>query len=106
MINIIKVTLIPIITLILIINTNYVFANNNDDQTDINKANQYNDQNNHCRDNSKCDNQSLEQLNNQNNHCRDNSKCINQSTSNIVVCKERSLCLIQYQGPFELANPY
>ncbi len=114
-------SVITLITLFLVINTNYIFADNydsseylgqTDDGLDKNQINtereiiQDNYQNNQCRDNAKCDNQSLEQLNNQNNQCKDNAKCINESVSNIFVCEERSLCLIQYEGPFELLNPY
>ena len=42
----------------------------------------------------------------QNIECDIDAKCSNYSTSNNVVCKDRSVCLIQYQGPFQLANPY
>ena len=65
---------------------------------------QDNYQNNQCRDDAKCDNQSLEQLNNQVNQCRDGANCVNESVSNIFVCEERSLCLIQYEGPFRIAK--
>ena len=115
--NIIMITIITIFTLFLVVNTNYSFAdkidkdnsaNNNDDTKDHETSDvvQDNFQNNHCQDSAKCDNQSLEQLNNQNNHCQDSAKCINESVSNIFVCEEKSLCLIQYEGPFELLNPY
>lgn len=119
--NIIILSLITMITLFLVINTNYIFADKIDSSEFSDKAqevqpenqadevkdiNQDNYQNNHCRDSAKCENQSLEQLNNQNNHCRDSAKCVNESVSNIFVCEERSLCLIQYEGPFELLNPY
>jgi len=109
------------ITLFLFVNTNYIFADKIDssefadeaqgvqpeNQADeVKDINQDNHQNNHCKDSAKCENQSLEQLNNQNNHCKDSAKCVNESVSNIFVCEERSLCLIQYEGPFELLNPY
>ena len=115
--NIIMITIITIFALFLVVNTNYSFAdkidkdnsaNNNDNTKDQETSDvlQDNFQNNHCQDSAKCDNQSLEQLNNQNNHCQDSAKCINESVSNIFVCEEKSLCLIQYEGPFELLNPY
>ena len=119
--NIIILSLITMITLFLVMNTNYIFADKIDssellDASDEGKAKnqleegrdiiQDNNQNNQCRDSAKCENQSLEQLNNQNNQCRDSAKCVNESVSNIFVCEERSLCLIQYEGPFELLNPY
>ncbi len=108
------ISMISMVTLFSIININYVFADNKDTQVKTNEVTdghnrdliQDNYQNNQCRDDAKCDNQSLEQLNNQNNQCRDDAKCINESVSNIFVCEERSLCLIQYEGPFELLNPY
>ena len=119
--NIIILSLITMITLFLVMNTNYIFADKIDSSelfdesggTDLesqaNEAkdiNQDNYQNNHCKDSAKCENQSFEQLNNQNNHCEDSANCVNESVSNIFVCEERSLCLIQYEGPFELLNPY
>ena len=114
--NIMILTLITMITLFLAINTNYIFADKIDssellEASEENKNEgrdiiQDNNQNNQCRDSAKCENQSLEQLNNQNNQCRDSAKCVNESVSNIFVCEERSLCLIQYEGPFELLNPY
>ena len=105
---------ISMIMIFLIINTNYVFAANKDTQVKTNEDTndqtkdlvQDNYQNNQCRDDAKCDNQSLEQLNNQVNQCRDGANCVNESVSNIFVCEEKSLCLIQYEGPFELLNPY
>ncbi len=119
--NIIILSVITLITLFLVINTNYIFADKIDssnlvEQADVEPSQdqisldrdiiQDNYQNNQCKDDAKCDNQSLEQLNNQNNQCKDDAKCINESVSNIFVCEERSLCLIQYEGPFELLNPY
>ncbi len=103
------ISLMSLITTILIIDINYVFAYNKYDKTNSNDndvVNQNDDQNNQCKDSARCDNQSLEQLNNQNNQCKDSARCINQSTSNIVVCREKSVCLVQFQGPFELLNPY
>lgn len=108
-------SMISIITLFSVINTTYVFADNKDpeiqnkeDDTDEQGQDliQDNYQNNQCKDSAKCENQSLEQLNNQVNQCRDGANCVNESVSNIFVCEERSVCLIQYEGPFELLNPY
>jgi hypothetical protein len=115
--NLMMITLITMITLFLVVNTNYSFADKIDKDDSIkNYADvkdqetsdvvQDNYQNNHCRDNAECENQSLEQLNNQNNQCQDSANCMNKSVSNIFVCEEKSLCLIQYEGPFELLNPY
>lgn len=108
------ISMISMITLFSIINTNYVFADNKDpenqnmEDTDEEGQDliQDNYQNNQCRDSAKCENQSLEQLNNQVNQCRDGANCVNESVSNIFVCEEKSVCLIQYEGPFELLNPY
>jgi hypothetical protein len=113
--NIMMISMISIITLFSVINTTYVFADNKDpeiqtkeDDTDEQGQDliQDNYQNNQCKDSAKCENQSLEQLNNQVNQCRDGANCVNESVSNIFVCEERSVCLIQYEGPFELLNPY
>jgi hypothetical protein len=113
--NIMMISMISIITLFSVINTTYVFADNKDpefqtkeDDTDEQGQDliQDNYQNNQCKDSAKCENQSLEQLNNQVNQCRESANCANESVSNIFVCKERSVCLIQYEGPFELLNPY
>ena len=119
--NIMILTLITMITLFLVIDTNYIFADKIDSserldaydedkpETQLEEGSdiiQDNNQNNQCKDSAKCENQSLEQLNNQNNQCKDSAKCVNESVSNIFVCEERSLCLIQYEGPFELLNPY
>jgi hypothetical protein len=113
--NIMMISMISIITLFSVINIPYVFADNKDpeiqtkeDDTDEQGQDliQDNYQNNQCRDSAKCENQSLEQLNNQVNQCRDGANCVNESVSNIFVCEERSVCLIQYEGPFELLNPY
>jgi hypothetical protein len=113
--NIMMISMISIITLFSVINTTYVFADNKDpeiqtkeDDTDEQGQDliQDNYQNNQCKDSAKCENQSLEQLNNQVNQCRYGASCVNESVSNIFVCEERSVCLIQYEGPFELLNPY
>ena len=112
--NIMMVSMVSMITLFSIINTNYVFADNKDPEIQTNEDTdengrdliQDNYQNNQCRDSAKCENQSLEQLNNQVNQCRDGANFVNESVSNIFVCEERSMCLIQYEGPFELLNPY
>ena len=113
--NIMIFSMISIITLFSVINTTYVFADNKDpeiqnkeDDTDEQGQDliQDNYQNNQCKDSAKCENQSLEQLNNQVNQCSDGANCVNESVSNIFVCEERSVCLIQYEGPFELLNPY
>ena len=113
--NIMMISMISIITLFSVINTTYVFADNKDPEIQIMEDDtdeqgrdliQDNYQNNQCKDSAKCENQSLEQLNNQVNQCRDGANCVNESVSNIFVCEERSVCLIQYEGPFELLNPY
>jgi len=113
--NIMMISMISIITLFSVINTTYVFADNKDPEIQIMEDDtdeqgrdliQDNYQNNQCKDSAKCENQSLEQLNNQVNECRDGANCVNESVSNIFVCEERSVCLIQYEGPFELLNPY
>lgn len=107
MVNVTLICIIFIITIIPIINTNNVFGDNKDQlNNDLKSIDQDNNQDNQCKDTAKCENQSIDQLNNQNNQCRDNAKCINHSTSNVYVCEEKSLCLIQYQGPFELSSPY
>jgi|ERR1044072_2421293 hypothetical protein len=112
--NIMIIFVISMIMIFSIMNTNYAFADNKDTQVKTNEDTddqnkdlvQDNYQNNQCKDDAKCDNQSLEQLNNQVNQCRDAANCVNESVSNIFVCEEKSLCLIQYEGPFELLNPY
>jgi hypothetical protein len=113
--NIMMISMISIITLFSVINTTYVFADNKDPEIQTKEDNtdkqgqdliQDNYQNNQCKDSAKCENQSLEQLNNQVNQCKDSANCVNESVSNIFVCEERSVCLIQYEGPFELLNPY
>lgn len=98
--NIIILSLITMITLFLVVNTNYIFADKIDSSESLNKNEdvQSDDQSNEGRD--------IIQDNYQNNHCRDSAECVNESVSNIFVCEEKSLCLIQYEGPFELLNPY
>ena len=93
--NIMILTLITMITLFLAINTNYIFADKIDSSELLEASEE--DQN---------EGRDIIQDNNQNNQCRDSAKCVNESVSNIFVCEERSLCLIQYEGPFELLNPY
>jgi hypothetical protein len=94
--NIIMITLITMVALFIGINTNYSFANKMDKD---NYANTFDD----MKDQETSD---VNQDNYQNNHCQDSANCINESVSNIFVCEEKSLCLIQYEGPFELLNPY
>lgn len=109
---VILITMITFVTLYSVLNSNYAFAVKNDisdsniDSDYESTINQENYQNNECRDDANCENQSLEQLNNQNNQCKDDANCVNESISNIFICEEKSLCLIQYEGPFELLNPY
>ncbi|MDQ6722682.1 MAG: hypothetical protein M3Z01_00225 [Thermoproteota archaeon] len=94
----------------MIINVNYVLAvkNNLLHNSNNKDANQMSMQNAQCKYNAKCDNQSQQQhqLTRQNIQCNISAKCTNYSTSNIVVCQDRALCLIQYEGPFVLSNPY
>ena len=76
--NIMIIFVISMITLFSIININYVFADNKDTQVKTKEGIdeqsrdlvQDNYQNNQCKDDAKCDNQSLEQLNNQINQCK------------------------------------
>ncbi|HEY0580352.1 MAG TPA: hypothetical protein VGC75_06565 [Candidatus Nitrosocosmicus sp.] len=86
--NVIIIMIISVIVINSIININYVFAIKNNSLSSDNNGNGVN------------------QMNKQNIKCNIDAKCTNYSTSNIVVCKERSVCLIQYEGPFELSNPY
>jgi predicted Holliday junction resolvase-like endonuclease len=109
--NVILIMIIPVIVINLIININYVFAIKNDSLSSDNNSmdvNQKNKQNLQCNINAKCNNQSQQHQiqTHQDLKCNINAKCTNYSTSNLVVCKERSVCLIQYEGPFELLNPY
>jgi hypothetical protein len=101
--------IIPLVAVILVIHVNYTFADNNDqlDNGVNNKAEKYDSGNNNdCDAEFECNIPSLEQLHNQDNQCDGNAKCTNESFSNIVLCKDNSLCLFQYEGPFELLNPY
>ncbi len=101
--------IIPLIALILIVNVNYSFAAKNDQLDDdvYNKEiKQDNVENGECSSQLECNNPSLEQLNNQDNQCEGNAKCTNESFSNILICQDNALCLFQYEGPFELLNPY
>ena len=108
------ISIISIITLFSIINLNYAFADNKDTQVKPGEARMKKTEilfkiitkiiNVGMM--QSASNQSLEQLNNQVNQCRDGANCVNESVSNIIVCEEKSLCLIQYEGPFELLNPY
>ena len=107
--NKILLWIIPLVTVILITHVNYTFAVNNDQlDNDINNKEEkrVNFKNNGCEAKFECNIPSLEQLNNQDNQCEGNAKCTNESFSNIVLCKDNSLCLFQYEGPFELLNPY
>lgn len=114
-----KVILLIMITLIftnLSIYNKYAFAsdnltlNNNNGKT----SNQNSKQNIQCKNSFRCDNQSEQQQQQQQQQqktkqkieCDINAKCTNFSTSNIVVCTERSVCLLQYNGPFQMVNPY
>ena len=110
-----KVILIILITLIsinLVLFTNYSFALENASNNNSNdrSSNQESKQNVQCKNTLKCNNQSQQQQHQQQTKqkidCAINAKCTNYSTSNIVFCSERSVCLLQYEGPFQLANPY
>ena len=107
--NKILLWIIPLVAVILVIHVNYAFAANND-HLDLGIGNKvekhYNVKNNDCDTKVGCNTPSLEQLHNQDNQCEGNAKCTNESFSNIVLCKDNSLCLFQYEGPFELLNPY
>ena len=106
--NKILLWIVPLVAVILIIHVNYTFAANNDQfDNDVNKEENYdNVKDNDCDTKFECNTPSLEQLNNQDNQCEGNAKCTNESFSNIVLCKDNSLCLFQYEGPFMLLNPY
>jgi hypothetical protein len=110
MINVITILMITLIVLNLVINIDYVFAvkRNSIHNSDSKDANQKTKQNIQCDVDAKCNNQSQQQQQKtkQNIQCDVDAKCTNYSTSNNVVCKDRSVCLIQYEGPFQLANPY
>ena len=110
-----KVILFIMITLLfinLILFTNYGFASENSSNNNSNSrsSNQESKQNIQCKNSFKCDNQSQQQQHQQQTKqkidCAINAKCNNYSTSNIVLCSERAVCLLQYEGPFQLANPY
>ena len=124
------IIVISLIATILIINTNYAFAKKHDlsqenkdadedcrasdkctveSQQDLSQENKDADLNPYeedCRASDKCTVESQQQKTNQDMSCVNSAKCINQATSHIVVCKESSLCLMQYDGPFEISNPY
>jgi hypothetical protein len=126
--NITMIIVISLIATILIINTNYAFAKKHDlsqenkdedcrasdkctvePQQDLSQENKDADLNPYeedCRASDKCTVESQQQKTNQDMSCVNSAKCINQATSHIVVCKESSLCLVQYDGPFEISNPY
>jgi hypothetical protein len=128
--NITMIIVISLIATILIINTNYAFAKKNDlsqknedtdddcrgsgkctieSQHDLSQKNEDTDlspNEEDCRGSGKCTIESQQQQTDQDMSCVNSAKCINQATSHIVVCKESSLCLVQYDGPFEISNPY
>ena len=131
--NITTIIVISLIATILIINTNYVFAKEHDlsqenkdidtspkkdckgsdkctieSQQELSQKNKNTDMNpgGDCKGSDKCTIESQQQQTNQDMSCVKSAKCINQSTSHIVICKENSMCLVQYDGPFELSNPY
>ena len=131
--NITTIIVISLIATILIINTNYVFAKEHDlpqenkntntspekdckgsdkctieSQQELSQKNKNTDMNpgGDCKGSDKCTIESQQQQTNQDMSCVKSAKCINQSTSHIVICKENSTCLVQYDGPFELSNPY
>src|SRR3712207_9592786 len=108
------IVIISLMGLFVSMNINNAFANNNeldsnykDKDIENSHADKYGDksieqdnyQNNQCKDSANCDNKSVEQLNNQNIFCKDYANCVNESTSNIIVCEEKALCLVQYNGP-------
>jgi hypothetical protein len=128
--NITIIIVISLIATILIINTNYAFAKKQDlsqenkdtgedckgsdrctieSQQDLSQKNKDTDMNSNeedCKGSDRCTIESQQQHTNQDMSCVKSEKCINQATSNIVICKESSLCLVQYDGPFELSSPY
>ena len=131
--NITIIIVISLIATILIIDTNYAFAKKHDlsqenkntdtnpikdckgsgkctiesqqDQSQKNK-NTATNPGDDCKGSDKCTIESQQQQTNQDMSCVKSAKCVNQATSNIVICKESSMCLVQYDGPFELSNPY
>ncbi len=107
--NKILLWIIPLVALILIFHVNYTFAANYDqlDNEITNKEEKHDNVKNYdCDIKFECNTPLLEQLNNPDNQCEGNAKCTNESFSNIVLCNDNSLCLFQYEGPFELLNPY
>jgi hypothetical protein len=98
--NIPIIIVISLIATILIINTNYAFAK----KQDLSQENKDTDED--CKGSDKCTIESQQQQTNQDMSCVKSAKCINQATSHIVICKESSLCFVQYDGPFELSSPY
>jgi hypothetical protein len=128
--NIPIIIVISLIATILIINTNYAFAKEQDlsqenkdtaedckgsdkctieSQQDLSQKNKDTDMNSNeedCKGSDKCTIESQQQQTNQDMSCVKSAKCINQATSHIVICKESSLCFVQYDGPFELSSPY
>ncbi len=108
--NIMSILVFTLIVLNSIININYVLAfkresiHNSTDKYIQQKSKQ----NIQCSVNANCNNQAAQQqqTTRQNIQCDVDAKCNNYSNSNMVVCKERSVCLFQYDGPFRLANPY
>ena len=99
--NIPIIIVISLIATILIINTNYAFAK----EQGLSQENK--DSAEDCKGSSdKCTIESQQQHTNQEMSCVKSAKCINQATSHIIICKESSLCFVQYDGPFELSNPY
>ena len=129
--NIPIIIVISLIATILIINTNYAFAKEQDlsqenkdsaedckgssdkctieSQQDLSQKSKDTDMNSNekdCKGSDKCTIESQQQHTNQEMSCVKSAKCINQATSHIIICKESSLCFVQYDGPFELSNPY
>ncbi len=107
--NKILLWIIPLVAVILVIHVNYTFADNDDRlDPDIGNIGEKHDnvKNDDCDGKFECNIPSLKQLHNQDNQCEGNAKCTNESFSNIVLCKDSSLCLFQYEGPFEMLNPY
>ena len=130
--NIPIIIVISLIATILIINTNYAFAKEQglsqenkdsaedckdssdkctiESQQDLSQKSKDTDMNSDEKDckgsSDKCTIESQQQHTNQEMSCVKSAKCINQATSHIIICKESSLCFVQYDGPFELSNPY
>ena len=108
--NIMSILVFTLIVLNSIININYVFAFKREllHSSGDKYIQQKSKQNIQCNINANCNNEAAQQqqTTRQNIQCDVNAKCNNYSNSNMVVCKERSVCLFQYDGPFRLANPY